>query len=167
MSGPPPPTSYNKIFEKLVPQDDADDLLVGLIAYGLYKRNKRDWIINYKKTHDNNPPSSQEEIDYEEYNTDQSLKDLKRIAESMLTEYADYVIASETPEIREKAIIESKNNFWGQLGIGLLGNFIFAVIILLLFIYAHFNGSDLAESLGSKLKSQPKIEEPKPSNSNR
>ena len=39
---------YNKMYDSLV---SSDDDIIGLIAYGIYKRHKRKFIINHTKAH--------------------------------------------------------------------------------------------------------------------
>lgn len=48
--------NYNKMYDQLV---SSDDDISGLLAYCLYKRHKRDFIIKYKNEH-GNPPSDKE-----------------------------------------------------------------------------------------------------------
>lgn len=43
---------YNKMYDRLV---SSDDDIEGLLAYGLYKRHKRAFIINHTKTHGTRP----------------------------------------------------------------------------------------------------------------
>ena len=43
---------YNKMYDRLV---SSDDDIEGLLAYGLYKRHKRAFIINYTRTHGTRP----------------------------------------------------------------------------------------------------------------
>lgn len=43
---------YNKMYDRLV---SSDDDIEGLLAYGLYKRHKRAFIINHTKTHGSRP----------------------------------------------------------------------------------------------------------------
>lgn len=43
---------YNKMYDRLVTSDND---IEGLLAYGLYKRHKRAFIINYTKTHGTRP----------------------------------------------------------------------------------------------------------------
>lgn len=43
---------YNKIYDRLV---SSDNDIEGLLAYGLYKRHKRAFIINYTSTHGTRP----------------------------------------------------------------------------------------------------------------
>jgi hypothetical protein len=45
-SGRKPPGSLNPIFAELV---EAEDDTVGLLAYALYKQNKRDWLTSFFK----------------------------------------------------------------------------------------------------------------------
>jgi hypothetical protein len=48
----PAETARNPIFELLV-QNEGD--VVGLLAYALYKQNKRDWLIAFQATHGRDP----------------------------------------------------------------------------------------------------------------
>ena len=50
---------YNKVFEKLCPNNDNLDIY-GALAYVFYKKSKREYIANYKKDKSKNP--TQKEI---------------------------------------------------------------------------------------------------------
>src|SRR3546814_15750943 len=47
---------YNRIFEMLV---TASDDLVGLVAYALYKRHKRDWLLALRSKREPTPEDAQ------------------------------------------------------------------------------------------------------------
>ncbi len=47
---------YNKVLEAYVDETDNEIDLQGLVAYALYKRQKRDWIVRYRNAHDGRQP---------------------------------------------------------------------------------------------------------------
>jgi hypothetical protein len=48
--------NYNTVYEKIVQRDDD---LVGLIAYALYKQNKRDWLIQQRQRKSKEPTETE------------------------------------------------------------------------------------------------------------
>ncbi|CAG9163952.1 hypothetical protein LMG32289_00283 [Cupriavidus pampae] len=58
-TGPPAsmPRQYSPVFPRLV---DADDDVVGMVAYTLYKRQKLEWIQAFRATHDGAEPTDRE-----------------------------------------------------------------------------------------------------------
>lgn len=73
---------YNPIFEKLVEDEKTQDL-VGLVAYGLYKNGKRNWVIRYRENHGKAPGNV--ELDaYVEHLGDEELERLRTEAEGLM-----------------------------------------------------------------------------------
>lgn len=151
---------YNKILEFYVESQDGDLDIVGLIAYSLYKRQKRDWIVKHRLENDGNRPTS-EEIDAvtNTYLTEDLRETLRDRATNFLTTYAEAYVEALTPEIREDALAdeqvrqaqsietEIKNNagFWRQVWTGLIATIIWTGILSIIIAAAWLFGSDVLD----------------------
>ena len=99
--GPSDEDQFSTIFRRLVKSSDD---LVGLIAYGIYKQSKRDWIIQYKEKHKRRP-NSDAMNDYHDHFTDTDLDRFRNEAEGMMVAFSDVIVADKRPYI-EKEIRE-------------------------------------------------------------
>ena len=90
---------YNPIFEKLV-EIEGQEELIGLIAYGRYKRAKKIWASNFHARRKNSP-SNDDLNKYAESWTDDRLQALLKEAEAALAEFGAFVTAQQEPTIRE------------------------------------------------------------------
>ena len=53
-----PQPDYNTVFQQLVSEaDPAEKQLIGLVAYGLYKVSKREWVMTFRAENDGNNTS--------------------------------------------------------------------------------------------------------------
>ena len=84
--------NYNHIFSKLV---DNETDLIGLVAYGLYKNNKIEFLENFKEKN-GREPSEDELNNFNEYScTDNSVQNYIRIAEANINELMNETIFQE------------------------------------------------------------------------
>ena len=83
---------YNYIYSKLV---EGETDLIGLVAYGLYKNNKIEYLQNFKKK--NNREPFEEELDqFNELScTESSLQNYVRIAETNINDLMNETIYQE------------------------------------------------------------------------
>lgn len=86
---------FNTIFKRLV---SGPDDLVGMVAYGIYKQEKRDWIIRFQ-TEKGRRPNEAEVWAFNEHFSETALARLRSEAESMLIAFAESVVESRTPDI--------------------------------------------------------------------
>lgn len=131
---------YNPIFEKLVEDEKTQDL-VGLVAYGLYKNDKRNWIVRYREKH-NQYPGSQELDAYVEHLGDEELERLRTEAEGLMLRFADEIVASKASEIRENALsgsllkalqsVEKKASVKRQFGWNILASICGSIVVIIL-----------------------------------
>ncbi len=93
--------THSHVFDELIssPED-----LPGLVAYGLYKSRKRQWISDFE-TANGKPPTKEECLGYSFGFRDQSLSALREEAEGALFRFAEDVIESRKPEL----MVESFN----------------------------------------------------------
>lgn len=139
---------YNKTFERLV---QSDNELVGLVAYALYKQDKRSWALS-------NPDQA-----YTPPQTDKEIQRLRAEAEEMLTAFAQSVIAAEVPHIAEQAEashvtklieealkdIRQQGAWYRQIANGVLGSFGYSLVLFAILALASVFGSDLMKLLSA------------------
>lgn len=120
--------AYNPIFEQLVDgNDDQHNELIGIVAYALYKRAKREWASDLR-TRGGSKPSEVQLSDYMRSWTPSRLEGLKTEAAGILAEFADYVVQAQEPRILRDAV---KGKFWRGVGTSMAANFFYTVILIL------------------------------------
>lgn len=151
---------YNKMYDKLV---SSDDDIVGLLAYGLYKRHKRNFIINHTKKHGNRP--NQEEMEnfmtsassqLERYKKEGEDVFLRSVGNAVQQEYeksdehkklVEKVVAAAQAEVGkveksyERAVdkIVSKHSFrwYSTIGLNLVATVLFSLFLGLGYFLLH------------------------------
>jgi len=91
--------SFNTIFQRLTVEPDD---LVGLIAYGLYKQAKRDWVLRYKNKHRSYPEQSDMQA-YHDHFSDDDLLRFRSQAESMMLDFAEVIVEDRRLMIEDNA----------------------------------------------------------------
>lgn len=74
---------------------------MGLVAYGLYKSRKRDWLLRFRQEHDGRDPSPAEEHLFLSVYVDH-LSDLKSRAENLLSAFGHRYVEQEADLFREE-----------------------------------------------------------------
>jgi hypothetical protein len=82
---------HNPLFELLV-QSEGD--VTGLLAYSLYKQNKRDWLIAYQATHSHDPGAAETAAFILAERLPRRVATYRRLAEDMLSQHKDETRAS-------------------------------------------------------------------------
>lgn len=124
------------IYPQLV-QDEND--LVGLVAYGLYKRRKRAWIKAFREEHQKYP-SSQECDGFSFGYRKDALAALRKEAEGAMATFAEQVIENNIEEMKREALdaktqsilgdINSKLHSLGGYGHHIVGHLIGFVVLV-------------------------------------
>ena len=92
---------HSDIFDRLSAADETD--LVGLVAYGLYQRQKRAWIAAYQEKHGRFP--IQEERDAHAFSyREGGLLALRADAEGALAAFAEQVVEEQIETLRADAL---------------------------------------------------------------
>jgi len=139
-----PERGYNPIFEKLVGTGEGQNLQ-GLIAYGLYKISKREWVSEFRARKGRKP--TDEELDaYVETWTASQLHNVRERAAQVLAEYASTVIQAEEPRILRGAV---KGTFWRGAGQSVVGAFLYTLLLIALTVILALAGIDLVGILRS------------------
>ncbi|MGN6550296.1 MAG: hypothetical protein ACTHJ3_10425 [Pararhizobium sp.] len=149
---------YNTVLEYYVDDPDAGLDLVGLIAYALYKRHKRDWITKHRLSHSGTKPSNEQvEAVVDSYLTSEMRSTLRERASDILSSYAETYVEAVEPEIKAQAVnnetlrqareiersIVENSGLWRQVGTGLISTAIWSLVVTVLVLAALFFGSDI------------------------
>lgn len=152
---------YNAVLEYYVRDENEDLDLVGLLAYGLYKRHKRDWIIEHRAKHNKTKPVDIEvQAVVANFMTADMRNTLRERASDLLSSYAETYVEAVEPDIRAQAVnnetlrqareieqsIKENSSFWQQVGTGLIATAIWTLLVTVLVIAGLFFGSDLIDA---------------------
>jgi hypothetical protein len=96
--------NYNAIFEKFVDaaQDDQSEI-VGIIAYGIYKTAKREWVIDFKEREERSPTEAELKA-YVSSWTESRIDGAKQNAAQVIAEFAQTVVDEQEPRILRSAL---------------------------------------------------------------
>ncbi len=156
---------YNQIFEIYVEDLDNGDLdIVGLLAYSLYKRQKRDWIVQFRKLHDGRPPDEHAlSAVTGSYLTNDMQQTLRDRASDILSKYGQIYVEASERQIREDALnnevlrqarsieesLREKSGFWNQVWTGFIATAIWTFLVTAIIAGAAIFGSDLIDGYTS------------------
>ncbi len=181
------PNDYNEIYDKLV-QSDKD--AVGLLAYGIYKREKRNHIIQHKKENNNIPPTDAEMREFKTFAL-ASLERYKKEGKGVFLECVGAAVKEELERSQEykeafKSIATTANSKindingsikkdiediikertfsgWATLGLNVAGTFLFSIILIILYVILLTSQRDIKQFVDSVVPHQ--IESVAPSDS--
>lgn len=152
---------YNYIYSKLV---EGETDLIGLVAYGLYKNNKIEYLQNFKKK--NNREPFEEELDqFNELScTESSLQNYVRIAETNINDLMNETIYQEverqksdfynnqTEEIKNIVKELKPKSPWEGFGMRILQSFIASILVASIIFLIIFCLKSSQEGLINTLK---------------
>lgn len=127
---------YNFIYEKLV---TAEDDVLGLIAYGIYKQHKIEFITKIKEENKREPTQEECNSFFAASTTESQLNNYRNQAEALLSEtvanianeelgrYEDEMVRNYKKEIRD-CIPGNWKTFFVSVGAGVVSAFLFAII---------------------------------------
>lgn len=123
---------YNPIFEKLVPNaDQHEELLIGLVAYGLYKVSKREWVVGFRERH-GRAPNDAEYRAHVDSHTGVVLDGYKSQATDIVGVYAAAVLESEKPKIERDALKGSfSRSFWPSFWASMAFTAVLVMLVLI------------------------------------
>ncbi len=133
-----PNAEYNPIFERLVIEPEGGEVL-GVIAYGLYKKAKWEWAQEFWNNN-GRPPNEAELKAYIRTWTPSQLQNIRNNAAQVLSEYADTVIEEAKPDIVAKAL---KGTFTRNLLTNLASAVLYTLILIALAFILSYSGVDL------------------------
>lgn len=152
---------YNYIYSKLV---EGETDLIGLVAYGLYKNNKIEYLQNFKKK--NNREPFEEELDqFNELScTESSLQNYVRIAETNINDLMNESIYqaverqksdfynNQTEEIKNIVKELKPKSPWEGFGMRILQSFIASILVASIIFLIIFIIKSSQEGLINTLK---------------
>lgn len=127
---------YNFIYEKLV---SADDDLVGLIAYGIYKKHKIEFITKIKEEQGREPTDAECNSFFAASTTESQLQNYRSQAETMLSEMVGNIANEELKHYEDEMLRNYKKEitsclpsngktFWTSICAGVISTLLFTVI---------------------------------------
>jgi hypothetical protein len=112
LRGAGPATRKRLLYDRLV---EAEDDLVGLIAYALYKQHKRDWLAAFSTDTGRQPRDEEVHAFMLGEGTDKQLRGYRAQAAVVLRSYTDSVVAEERPQAIVEAVegrIKASLRWW-------------------------------------------------------
>lgn len=147
--------SYNFIFSKLV-RDEND--LIGLIAYGIYKQHKIQFIESFKRSHGDVEPSDDDCLTFAPSTcTPTALQQYRDTAEALLQEitlsaareeindFENNMLRTYRQEIAE-SVKANTQGWWASFGASVAGAFVFAILVYIGFLLGSTSESKTVES---------------------
>jgi hypothetical protein len=142
--------AYTRVYESLV---EADDDVIGLVAYALYKQDKRDWIISWRERHGDQPGPQHLDAFVSGKLTPGQHDRYRTAARNILDAYALTAVEAERPLIERRAIsdrietaakhIEGAGAWWRQIPAGVISALIYTIFLILIAAALRFAGIDL------------------------
>ncbi len=140
--------SYNRIFESFVPPGEHGDRISGLVAYSLYKVEKREWAAEIWRT-ENRGPTADELAQFIRTCTPSRLEGWKQQADNALASFGDSVIEDATPQIREDAL---RGTTARAISTSMVANFLYTLLLIFVSWILYVGGVDI---IGFFKKFQP------------
>lgn len=155
---------YNFIYEKLVTSDDD---LTGLIAYGIYKKHKIEFIAKIKDEESRNPTDEECQSFFIASSTESQLKKYRDQAETILAETVANVASEEIARYEQDMLknyrAEIKNclpSNWRTVWLSILSSFAFSVIVAIVYFVALTSERSTSENVNRIMESlQPPVEQ--------
>lgn len=154
-------SDYNRVLE-FYADAAADDIdLVELVAYALYKRQKRDWIVRHRELNGARAPTAAEtRAVTTTYLTDDVRATLRERASDLLSTYAETYVEALEPRIREDAVnnetlrqardieraMKADSGFKRQVAVGLVSTALWTLLVTAVILTAFASGSDLVDA---------------------
>jgi hypothetical protein len=150
------PRQVSPVFEHLV---EGDDDVIGLIAYALYKQDKRTWIVSWKQTHGGAEPTDDQVEAFVKAQMTAAQRERYRAAgRQTIDAYSMVAVDYERPMITQQAVagrvelaaarLEASRRWWRQIPAVLIGGLAAAAILLGLVAVLVAAGVDVAGYLG-------------------
>ena len=130
-------TEHNRAYEQLV---SGDDDLIGLIAYALYKKDKRDFYLGWQEQHGSPPQADHVRAFTATVLTLGQQLRYRTAARDMIDAYAKTVADAEKPLIEKGAVterfeeaarkVEESIRWYRQIPAGIVAGLIFAAVLV-------------------------------------
>lgn len=120
--------------------NNSESEVLALIAYGLYKREKREWMDRFCEERGRRPTEDDLNDFYINWNP-AHIELVKNGANSILAAFAEEAISQEEPEILRKAL---SGNFAKSIISSIFANVIYTLILIFFALILVFSGVDVA-----------------------
>lgn len=129
----------------------SDDDIIGLVAYGLYKKHKIEFFNKIRKDNNGAEPSESEIATFiQSASTESQVKSYRdqaaKILMDLVANVAEEQIQQESREMLESyekkisnAVKKETPSWYATLGLNVLGTFAFSIIITLIFVIGNFS----------------------------
>lgn len=145
---------YNRAYEALVSEDDD---VTGLVAYAIYKQDKRDFLVRWREQH-GAPPAPEEVRAFATTVLGPGQRQRYRVAaRTILDAYASAVLEAERPLIAREAVtgrieeaaerVEQAAVWWRQIPTGVIAALLYTVLLICVVVALRFAGIDLLSVL--------------------
>lgn len=148
---------FNFIYTKLV---QADEDLVGLIAYGIYKKHKIEFIEKIKADTGHAPTEDECQTFYFTCTTDSQLEHYRMQAEAMLSETISSIAREELTNYERDMYKNFKSEIkscipsnWSSLGFSVLAGLLSTLLFSIIASLFYFIGETSDKSTHEKVKS--------------
>lgn len=140
---------------------EGDDDLIGLLAYALYERQKRDWIVSHRKRNSGRDPSESELAAVTSNYLSNDLRNtLRDRASQILSSYAETYVEAVEPQIQLAAVnsdalrqvrkieksMTKRVGFWRQVRVGFTVTLLLVILFGALAVAAVFFRSNIVEA---------------------
>lgn len=156
----------NYIYSKLVSHDSD---IIGMVAYGYYKHHKIEFIKSIKKKYNREPNEQEWEAFSVASTTDDQLEKYLSRADSKLATFVMNTTGEQIRESERKMLENYQENIrkvlpsnWKTVFLGIIGSFIFSIVVTICIILAAFSEKDKAEAVNKMINKslQEKVETP-------
>ncbi|SMC89677.1 hypothetical protein [Rhizobium sp. RU36D] len=143
---------------------EGDDDLIGLLAYGLYERQKRDWVVSHRRRNSGRTPSQEEIAAVTSNYLSQDLRHtLRERAAHILTSYAETYVEAIEPDIRiatlnTEALRQARDleesarrgsSFWRHVRVAFFAVLFLAIVFAAVGVGAMLFGADIVDAVKS------------------
>jgi len=140
---------------------EGEDDLIGLLAYALYERQKRDFVVSYRKRNAGRSPNEAELAAVSSNYLSADLRNtLRDRASQILSSYAETYVEAMEPEIRLAAVnsdalrrvreieksVKKRLGFWRQVRAGFMAILLLLLLLSAAAIAAVFFRSDIVDA---------------------
>ncbi|RJF86783.1 hypothetical protein D3874_06925 [Oleomonas cavernae] len=131
------------MYERLTDGDDTD--LTGLVAYALYKQNKRAWITDRLERNSLYPSPQQVDEHVQSY-TDMQISMFRDRARETLFQFADRLLEQNTESIKQEARgeaivqeVKRQGGFWRTVGVNAMAGAVIGLAVVVIYVLAYSN----------------------------
>jgi hypothetical protein len=140
---------------------EGEDDLIGLLAYGLYERQKRDFVMGHRKRNGGRSPSDAEIAAINSNYLSSDLRNtLRDRASQILSRYAETYVEAMEPQIQLAALssdalrqaramekmVARRTGFWRQVRVGFVVSFLMILLLGAAFVGAVIFRSNIVDA---------------------